>query len=437
MALFCTRLHNLASCKPLMWGCTTALVVQVTIEGLTILGLTDWLEPVCRVMHWLVGSIAPTILWMAWIELLARLDIRRFVLVYLTANVIQALISLVASMHIPLEASFAMVAISPVLSTFLLQHAHEVLGAAEKTDEPEPDAPTPWPEHEDPKTTRTSAEPSTSLEVSRNIPLAPICLMVTFTLANVFARDVLPAEDRSWATVGVLVCLVALGLVLCKSNMRFNLWPLCAVAFPLSLAGLFGLLLPSDTWGVPATLCTHAADTLFGVFIAVVLCNVSFRYGTSALYLFGLAKAAGAMAALAGAMLAFAGSPWPQDAFVVLVAGMSLTLTCCYVVLSWKQPGEITWGAKPKTSRRELGYEAGEQVSQELSLRDICSQAAYEYGLTRREEEVLSLLLRGMTAQQIEDRLCVSNSTVKSHTHAVYQKVGVHSRSELAEKIKL
>ena len=42
-----------------------------------------------------------------------------------------------------------------------------------------------------------------------------------------------------------------------------------------------------------------------------------------------------------------------------------------------------------------------------------------------------------MTAQQIEDRLCVSNSTVKSHTHAVYQKVGVHSRSELAEKIKL
>ena len=184
-------------------------------------------------------------------------------------------------------------------------------------------------------------------------------------------------------------------------------------------------------------MCTHAADTLFGVFIAVVLCNVSFRYGTSALYLFGLAKAAGAMAALAGAMLAFAGSPWPQDAFVVLVAGMSLTLTCCYVVLSWKQPGEITWGAKPQTSRRELGYEADEQVSQELSLRDICSQAAYEYGLTRREEEVLSLLLRGMTAQQIEDRLCVSNSTVKSHTHAVYQKVGVHSRSELTEKIKL
>jgi len=40
-----------------------------------------------------------------------------------------------------------------------------------------------------------------------------------------------------------------------------------------------------------------------------------------------------------------------------------------------------------------------------------------------------------MTAQQIEDALCVSNSTVKSHTHAVYQKISVHSRAELIEKL--
>lgn len=40
-----------------------------------------------------------------------------------------------------------------------------------------------------------------------------------------------------------------------------------------------------------------------------------------------------------------------------------------------------------------------------------------------------------LTAQQIEASLCVSNSTVKSHTHVVYHKLGIHSRGELAEKV--
>ena len=44
--------------------------------------------------------------------------------------------------------------------------------------------------------------------------------------------------------------------------------------------------------------------------------------------------------------------------------------------------------------------------------------------------------MQDMTAQQIEGSLCVSNSTVKSHTHAVYQKIGIQSRFELIEKLE-
>ena len=55
---------------------------------------------------------------------------------------------------------------------------------------------------------------------------------------------------------------------------------------------------------------------------------------------------------------------------------------------------------------------------------------------SRREEKVLSLPMQDTTAQQIEDTLCASNSTVKSHTHAVYQKIGIQSRFELIEKLE-
>lgn len=419
-ALLSARIQHLAGRTPLIWACGAALVVEVIIEGATILGALPLNGAVLsHLAYCIVGSIAPGILWMAWIELYAHLDIRRVILLFLGANVLQALLALLMSLQALSIIVLTFMAALPLLSAVLLVRASKRLHGLDSFEsETEP-------------AHINSGDPSKS---TSSFPLAPVCLMATFTLANVFARDMLPTEDRPWATVGVLACLIVLAVAFRRSAMRFNLWPLCAVAFPLTLAGLFGLLLTSPAWGIPATLLTHAGETLFGVFITVVLCNVAFRYGTNALYLFGITKAVGSISALAGALLAFKGSPWEHDAFILLIAGMALALTMCYVALSWKNTGEITWGVDERpVGARESTRTTGN--ASENNLRAICSKAAFEYGLTRREEEVLSLLIQGMTAQQIEDALCVSNSTVKSHTHAVYQKISVHSRAELIEKL--
>ena len=423
IALASSRLKGLASHHVLMGICGTALVAEAAIEGAVIVGDMSALVPMAHLAYSAVGSIAPSVLWMAWIELYARLDLRRMTVLFLAANVLQALLSLAMSLQAPMLASLVAMAVLPIASICLLEKTRAAI-EREQANEPVRNG------GEKDETGDSDGTPQA------RFPLAPVCLMATFTLANVFARDVLPAEDRTWATFGVLACLVVLAAALHRSTMRFNLWPLCAIAFPLTLAGLFGLLLSAGTWGIPATLLTHAGDTLFGVFIAVVLCNVAFRYGTSALYLFGLAKAAGSLASLAGAMLAFAGGPWEHDEFVLLIAGMALALTVCYVALSWHHPGEITWGAADAASADRTASRADEP-GKTVDIRQACSQIAFDCGLTRREEEVLVLLAQGMTAQQIEEALCVSNSTVKSHTHAVYQKLGVHSRGEVQDKLGL
>ena len=401
-----------------MWTCSAALIGEVIIEGTTILGALPLNGAVLsHLAYCIVGSIAPGILWMAWIELYAHLDIRRVTLLFLGANVLQALLTLLMSLQSLSIIVLTFMAALPLLSAVLLVRASKRLHGLDSSEAKPETAPV------------DSGATSTS-----SFPLAPVCLMATFTLANVFARDMLPTEDRPWATVGVLACLIVLAVAFRRSTMRFNLWPLCAVAFPLTLAGLFGLLLTSPAWGIPATLLTHAGETLFSVFITVVLCNVAFRYGTNALYLFGITRAVGSISALAGALLAFKGSPWEHDAFILLIAGIALALTMCYVALSWKNTGEITWGVEEESAdARESAHATSHTF--ENSTQVICSKAAFEYGLTRREEEVLGLLVQDMTAQQIEDMLCVSNSTVKSHTHAVYQKISVHSRAELIEKL--
>jgi DNA-binding NarL/FixJ family response regulator len=51
-------------------------------------------------------------------------------------------------------------------------------------------------------------------------------------------------------------------------------------------------------------------------------------------------------------------------------------------------------------------------------------------GLTVREAEILTLVAGGLTNQQIQDRLAISEATVKTHISSVFAKVGVRDRAQ-------
>lgn len=54
-----------------------------------------------------------------------------------------------------------------------------------------------------------------------------------------------------------------------------------------------------------------------------------------------------------------------------------------------------------------------------------------ECGITRREREVMELIAQGRSNKEIEERLCISFSTVKNHAYSLYRKLGVRSRAQL------
>jgi ATP/maltotriose-dependent transcriptional regulator MalT len=50
-------------------------------------------------------------------------------------------------------------------------------------------------------------------------------------------------------------------------------------------------------------------------------------------------------------------------------------------------------------------------------------------GLSQRESEVLGLIVAGLSNRAIARRLFIGDETVKSHTRAIYRKLGVSDRA--------
>jgi DNA-binding NarL/FixJ family response regulator len=57
------------------------------------------------------------------------------------------------------------------------------------------------------------------------------------------------------------------------------------------------------------------------------------------------------------------------------------------------------------------------------------ADAAAEFGLSRRERDVLDELLMGLDNRAIAGRLCISEDTVKSHVKAIFRKLGARDRA--------
>lgn len=69
-------------------------------------------------------------------------------------------------------------------------------------------------------------------------------------------------------------------------------------------------------------------------------------------------------------------------------------------------------------------------LSPEVTDAFIEEDATPYHDLTQREREVLSLMIRGMTNEEIAQQLFVSSSTIKNHVSSILAKMDVNSRAK-------
>ena len=66
---------------------------------------------------------------------------------------------------------------------------------------------------------------------------------------------------------------------------------------------------------------------------------------------------------------------------------------------------------------------------------NVIKELAAEFSLSARETEIVMLIARGFTTDNVAKKLVISPYTVNTHIRHVYEKVGIHKRSELIDYI--
>ncbi len=95
-------------------------------------------------------------------------------------------------------------------------------------------------------------------------------------------------------------------------------------------------------------------------------------------------------------------------------SSLNITLSLIFIMLSASKLQE-------DIERLSL-FKAGHQVTE---------QNLSNYGFTKREREIASLLIQGVSYQEIADQLHISMPTVKTHVSNIYRKSQVRNRAAL------
>lgn len=129
----------------------------------------------------------------------------------------------------------------------------------------------------------------------------------------------------------------------------------------------------------------------------------------------------------------------------------SLIMMCTVYEDSEKIFGALKAGASGYILKRSAGQtlleaiqeliDGGAPMSSEIARKVVSSFSGFtpdknneDFGLTKRENEILDLLAKGYRNKEIAEELFVSANTIRTHIYNIYEKLHVQSRIEALNK---
>lgn len=196
----------------------------------------------------------------------------------------------------------------------------------------------------------------------------------------------------------------------------------------------------------------------FNVLIWLLLAETAHRHGLAPHVIFGIGWGMVTVGVLIGGLVGQQFASWqPPMSVVSLVATLCILTSYLFVLkesdfASIVTPAELIAfekqeavdeeapkSAEPATKAR--GKTAGDNANgsgqpRKKRFMEGCDIVAEEFGLTPREKELMILYAKGRTSANIQEELFLSRGTVTTHLRHIYQKLDIHSKSELIDIIE-
>lgn len=280
--------------------------------------------------------------------------------------------------------------------------------------------------------------------VHLSMPWKAVLLMAIYAFAYGMLESVSYQSDFGpHSSPGTMAAAVAVFLGVAARGKRFDFGLVYRVALPLTVAAL--LLLPSFgfTGGAASSFCVSAGYTMQSIIIMLILANLCYRYGASAVWLFGIERGIRQVFMMLGREVtdgahAFNLLGGNGEMFISVVSAIAVVAGTMILM----SEGELSssWGAKVLKKSVPDESESGDAAESSPAerkhrLSSRVAEIARTYKLSAREEEVLLLLAQRKTVGIIERELFIANGTAKAHVRHIYQKLDIHTRQELFDML--
>ena len=279
-----------------------------------------------------------------------------------------------------------------------------------------------------------------------------------------------PSLDLLSAGIGGCITIIVVFLF----NRHYSIFSIYRISLIVVISCIVFVLLILG-YGLYSQILINVSCTLTMTILVLILCDRSYRFGVSVLFLNGIGRsftqtmfllgsltgigievitnmpnhsaaiilAAAAVAALSFIVLMRSSRPSKND-IAMQTPSIPLDLFDLESTPILKKTGNTSDASSSPIKFKSTGWQTEDtQIEPALSssqdasellhsiTRQRCEKISEEYHLSERECEVLYLLATGNSGRTIQELLTISYNTVKTHMQHIYTKLGIHSRKEL------
>lgn len=275
-----------------------------------------------------------------------------------------------------------------------------------------------------------TASPISKASVVRALAFIAILSMVWGISQNIVPSVAADAASGDFMGMTMLVAGIAIGafaLNLVLSAPPSETAALYRPVIPAMAAGLMALVALPPSFAFIGNGLIAMGIYCLDMFLMLASTDLAFRCKIPTVFAFGIAVFTSRIGTLAGSIASTALASWmtADESFPIVAAlclgALAVTGTLVFTQADLQQCYE--------TPRAHLQNETP-------TLSQRCAALAESARLTARETEVLSLLVRGRTVQDVCEELVIAQGTAKHHVSNIYRKLGVGDRRSLYDAVE-